>query len=58
MLSWWFEVITNTLNIYSPSGNQSLEGPLALLTLRRSLHTSDLLTLTSRSTEEKEISRF
>lgn len=57
MLSWWFEVITNTLNINSPSENQSLEGPLAPLTLRRSLHTSDL-TLTSRSTKEKEVSRF
>lgn len=58
VLSWWFEVITNTLNIKSPSGNQSLEGPLAPLTLRRSLHTSDLLTLTSRSTKEKEIFHF
>lgn len=50
------EVITNALNINSPSGKQSLEDPLAPFTLRRSLHTSDLLTFTSRATKEKEIS--
>lgn len=58
VLSWWFEVIANALNINSSSGKQSLEDPLAPFTLIRSLLTSDLLTFTSRSTKEKEISSF